>query len=296
MADTLLMLLKIFVVLATAGSLLELGLQLELRQTVAGVRNLRFALLTLLWGFALGPALAVLLSRVLFLDEPYAIGLIVMSMVPGAAYLSILVNWARGDLGYSASALLLTCLGIVVFVPLVLPMIVAGVSVSAWAIAKPLIVLVLVPFVVGLAIRQRSERVVGKIHPFIKKIAGIGLAGCLVLTVLLYARGIVLSAGSRALLSLLLFYVLATLLSHVSAFGVPESQKRVLGLAICSRNSGPAMATVLSIPNVDGNAVVMVALGILAQAALSFPLARWLGKRAAATEGSAASADATDLN
>ena len=135
MADTLLMLLKIFVVLATAGSLLELGLQLELRQTVAGVRNLRFALLTLLWGFALGPALAVLLSRVLFLDEPYAIGLIVMSMVPGAAYLSILVNWARGDLGYSASALLLTCLGIVVFVPLVLPMIVAGVSVSAWAIA-----------------------------------------------------------------------------------------------------------------------------------------------------------------
>jgi hypothetical protein len=40
------------------------------------------------------------------------------------------------------------------------------------------------------------------------------------------------------------------------------------------------MATVLSIPNVDGNAVVMVALGILAQAALSFPLARWLGKRA----------------
>jgi BASS family bile acid:Na+ symporter len=70
MAETYLLLLKIFVVLATAGSLLELGLQLELRQTVAGVRNPRFALLTLLWGFALGPALAVLLARVLFLAEP----------------------------------------------------------------------------------------------------------------------------------------------------------------------------------------------------------------------------------
>lgn len=283
MDEILLTLLKIFVVFATAGSLLELGLQLELRQTVVGLRNPRFTLLTLLWGFALGPALAVLLARVLFLTEPYAIGLIVMSMVPGAAYLSMLVNWARGDLGYSASALLLTCLGIVVFVPLVLPMIVAGVSVSAWVIAKPLIVLVLVPFVVGLAIRQRSESVAGKISPFIKKTASIGLAGCLVLTVLLYGKGIILSAGSRALLSLLLFFVLATLLSHVSAFGMPASQKRVLGLAICSRNSGPAIATVLSIPNVDGNAVVMVALGILAQAALSFPLAHRLGKRAAAT-------------
>jgi BASS family bile acid:Na+ symporter len=279
MAETLLLLLKIFVVFATAGSLLELGLQLELRQTVTGVRNPRFALLTLLWGFVLGPALAVLLARVLFLDQPYAIGLIVMSMVPGAAYLSMLVGWARGDLGYSASALLLTCLGIVVFVPLMLPQIVPGISVTAWAIAQPLIMLVLVPFVVGLAIRQRSERVAGKIQPIVKKISFIALMTCLALTVLLYAEGIVLSAGSRALLSLVLFFVLATLASYVSAVGMPESQKRVLSLAICSRNSGPAMATVLSIPNLDGNTFVMVGLGILVQASLSVPLARRLFAR-----------------
>ena len=296
MADTLLMLLKICVVFATAGSLLELGLQLQLRQTLVGVRNPRFALLTFLWGFVLGPALAVLLSRVLVLDEPYAIGLIVMSMVPGAAYLSMLVGSARGDLGYSASALLMTCLGIVVFVPLVLPNIVTGVSVTAWAIAKPLIVLVLVPFVVGLAIRQRSERVAGKIQPIIKKIAVLGMMGCLALTVLLYAKGIILSAGSRALLSLVLFFVIATLASYGSAFGMPQSQKRVLGLAICSRNSGPAMAVVLSIPNLDGKAFVMVGLGIVVQLSISIPLARWLGKRATATQGNAASAAAKDLN
>jgi BASS family bile acid:Na+ symporter len=283
MAETLLLLLKIFVVFATAGSLMELGLQLKLRQTVVGVRNPRFALLTLLWGFALGPALALLLARVLFLDEPYAIGLIVMSMFPGAAYLSMLVGWARGDLGYSASAVLLTCLGIVVFVPLVLPQIVPGVSVTAWAIAQPLIVLVLVPFVVGLAIRQRSERIAGKLHPIIKKIALIALMACLPPTVLLYAEGIVLSAGSRALLSLVLFFVLATLASYGSAFGMPESQKRVLSLAICSRNTGPAMATVLSIPNLDGNAIVMVGLGVLVHVSLSVPLARRLFARSAPT-------------
>jgi BASS family bile acid:Na+ symporter len=283
MADTLLLLLKIFVVFATAGSLMELGLQLKLRQTVVGVRNPRFALLTLLWGFALGPALALLLARVLFLDEPYAIGLIVMSMVPGAAYLSILVSWARGDLAYSAGALLLTCFGIVVFVPIVLPQIVPGVSVTAWAIAQPLIVLVLVPFVVGLAIRQRSERIAGKLHPIIKKIALIALMACLPPTVLLYAEGIILSAGSRALLSLVLFFVLATLASYGSAFGMPESQKRVLSLAICSRNTGPAMATVLSIPNLDGNAIVMVGLGVLVHVSLSVPLARRLFARSAPT-------------
>jgi BASS family bile acid:Na+ symporter len=246
---------------------------------VVGVRNPRFALLTLLWGFALGPALAVLLARILVLDEPYAIGLIVISMVPGAVYLSMLAGWARGDLGYSASALLLTSLGIAVFVPLVLPQIVPGISVTAWAIAKPLIMLVLVPFVVGLAIRQRSERVAAKTQPIIKKIAFIALMACLVLTVLLYARGIVLSVGSRALLALVLFFVLVTLASYISAYGMPESQKRVLSLAICSRNSGPAMTTVLSIPNLDGNAIVMVGLGIIVQMSLSIPLARRLFAR-----------------
>jgi hypothetical protein len=54
MVETLLLLLKIFVVFATAGSLLELGLQLELRQTVVGLRNPRFALLTLFWGSSWG--------------------------------------------------------------------------------------------------------------------------------------------------------------------------------------------------------------------------------------------------
>jgi bile acid:Na+ symporter, BASS family len=268
------MLLKISVVIATAGSLLELGLQLELRQTIVGVRNPRFTLLTMLWGFVLGPALAVLLARVLALDEPYAIGLTVMSMVPGAAYLSMLVERAKGDMGYAASGLLLTCLGIVVFVPLVLPKIVEGVSVTTWAIAKPLIALVFVPFVAGLVIRQRNAGLAGMIRPPIKKIAGIALMICLGLTVLLYAKGIILSAGSRALASLVLFYVLATLAAHLSATGMPESQKRVLSLAICSRNSGPAMATVLSIPNLDGRAFVMVGLGILVQVCLSFPLAR----------------------
>ena len=280
-AAILLLLFKASVVVATAGGLLELGLQLDLRQSVAGMRNVRFALLTLLWGFVLGPALAVLLARVLVLDEPYAIGLLVMSMVPGASFLSILVARARGDLGYSASGLLLTCLGTVVFVPLVLPRMVAGVSVTTWTIAQPLLLLVFLPFVAGLALRKRAAGLALKAHPLVKKVATIGVLITLALTVVLYAKGIVLSAGSRALASLLLFHVLATAATYGSAAGMPGNQKSVLSLLICSRNSGPAMATVLSIPNLDGRAVVMVAMGGVVQVAISFALARWIGTRAA---------------
>ena len=68
MTDYLLLVLKVAVSIATIGSLLELGLQLEFREALVGLRNRRFVALTLLWGFVLGPALAWLLARALSLS------------------------------------------------------------------------------------------------------------------------------------------------------------------------------------------------------------------------------------
>ena len=282
MTDTLLLVLKIAVSIATIGSLLELGLQLEFREALAGLRNRRFVILTLLWGFVLGPALAWLITRVLPLAEPYAVGLIVMSMVPCASYISLLVQRAGGDLRYSASFLLLTCFGMVLFIPLVLPVLVTGVTVTSWDIGKPLVLLVLVPLLVGIAFRQVSRNIALKACPFIKKTSVIALVVCLVTTVLLYAKGIILSAGSLALLSHILFYVILTGAVYASTFAMPSGQKSVLSIGMCSRNSGPAFATALSIPDVDGKTLVMCGLAILVQVTLSFLLAGWFGKRARA--------------
>jgi len=283
MTETLLLVLKVAVSIATIGSLLELGLQLELRDALVGLRNLRFVLLTLLWGFVLGPGLAFWLARFLSLEEPYAIGLIVMSMVPCASYISLLVQRAGGDLRYSASFLLLTCLGMVLFIPFVLPALVTGVSVTSWGIGKPLLMLILVPLLVGMAVHQVSRTLPSKACPLIKKISIIALVICLVITVLLYAKGILLSVGSLALLAHLLFYVIVTAGAFASAFGMPPGQKSVLGIGICSRNSGPAFATALSIPDVDGKTLVMCGLAILVQGTLSILLARRLGGPSART-------------
>ena len=280
MADQLLLLLKIAVSVATIGSLLELGLQLEFREALVGLRNLRFVILTLLWGFVMGPALAWLITRVLPLAEPYAIGLIVMSMVPCASYISLLAQRAGGDLRYSASFLLLTCFGMVLFIPFVLPALVTGVSVTSWDIGKPLLMLVLAPLLAGIAFRQVSRSIALRLCPPIKKTSAIALLVCLVTTVLLYAKGILLSVGSLALLSHILFYVILTAAAYASAFGMPQGQKSVLSIGICSRNSGPAFATALSIPDLDGRALVMCGLAILVQVSLSFLLANWFGKKA----------------
>ena len=280
MTEELLTVLKVAVSVATIGSLLELGLQLEFREALVGLRNLRFVILTLLWGFVLGPALAWLITRVLPLAEPYAIGLIVMSMVPCASYISLLVQWAGGDLRYSASFLLLTCFGMVLFIPFVLPALVTGVSVTSWDIGKPLLMLVLAPLLVGIAFRQVSRSVALKSCTYIKKTSVIALVICLVTTALLYAKGIVLSVGSLALLSHILFYLILGAATLATALGMPRGQRSVLGIGMCSRNSGPAFATALSIPQVDGKTLVMCGLAIFVQGTFSVLLARWYSKQA----------------
>jgi len=273
------LLLKVSATIATFFSLLELGLQLEIKETLVGLRDLRFLILTLLWAFVLGPALAYILTLVLPLTAPYANGLMVMSMVPGAAYLAMLVERAGGDVRYSASFLLLTSFGIVLFVPLFLPYLVTGVSVTSWDIAKPMLILVMAPLLIGIMTRKSSLDFATRWRPFVKKLASIGLLGALLMTIACYGKGIIISVGSFALGSLILFYILLTVATWLSASGMKPEHKSVLSLGVLSRNSGPAVAIAISIPDLDGQAFVMIGLGILVQVALSFPLASKLGKK-----------------
>jgi len=77
---TLLFLLKISLAIFIAGNLLEMGLRLNLRDALEGLRNVRFVAYTLLWGFILGPGLAYAITLIIPLEPPYALGLILFGM------------------------------------------------------------------------------------------------------------------------------------------------------------------------------------------------------------------------
>jgi bile acid:Na+ symporter, BASS family len=87
MNDTLMILLKISLVIFMAGNLLDMGLKLNPQDDSAGLRNVRFVAHTLVWGFVLCPALAYVIPMVVRLEQPYAIGLILMGMTPCAPLL-----------------------------------------------------------------------------------------------------------------------------------------------------------------------------------------------------------------
>jgi len=98
MTDILTILLKITVVIFMAGNLLDLGLRLNLKEALRGLRDVRFVTLSVLWAFVLCPALAYGLTLVIPLTPAYAMGLILLGLAPCAPLLPTMADKARGDL------------------------------------------------------------------------------------------------------------------------------------------------------------------------------------------------------
>jgi BASS family bile acid:Na+ symporter len=262
MPDLLTIALKITVVIFMAGNLLDLGLRLNLQAALRGLRDVRFVTLSLLWAFVLCPALAYGLTLVIPLTPPYAMGLILLGLAPCAPLLPAMADKARGDLNYTASFMLLASAGTVVYMPLMVPLLVKGLTVSAWTVAKPLLVLVLLPLALGVGIQSRSATTASRFQPIVKKVTGLDTILMLILVIVIYGKGFLGAVGTYAIGTQALFYSVVTVASYAVGFGMPQQQKSVIALGICTRNCGSALAPLFVAPDVDQGAIVMVTLGI----------------------------------
>ena len=83
---------EILVVFYSVANMASIGLELNLRETMTSLRSARLVVLTLLWGWVVGPTFAFLLTKVLALSEPHAIGLLIFSLAPTALMVPLLAR------------------------------------------------------------------------------------------------------------------------------------------------------------------------------------------------------------
>ena len=272
--------LRISIVLFMVGNLLDMGLKLKLWDALGGLQNARFVVQSVLWGFVLCPALAWLLTKTLPLDPAYAIGLILLGLAPCAPFLPVMVERARGDMGATAAFMLLTSVITVIYMPIVVPLMVTGLSASPWTIAKPLLFFVLAPLAIGLAIQRTSAPFAAKYQPVVKQVTGLVTIIMLVLCLVVYGKGFIGAVGTYAIGAQILFFSLATAASYALSFGLPHGQKSVLSLGMATRNIGASLAPLFAVAGADQRAIVMVALGVPMQTIFSLLASRWLSRRA----------------
>jgi BASS family bile acid:Na+ symporter len=261
-----------------------MGLRVSLPDALRGLRSFRFVAYTLVWSFVLCPALAYAITVVIPLESPYAIGLILLGMAPCAPFVPLLVDKAKGDLGFTAAFMLLASAGTVVCMPFTVPFLAKGLTASAWAIAKPLLIVVLLPMAVGVIIRRTSDAVASKMLPFVKKGAGLaGLIWC-VFCLIIYGKSLLGVAGSFAVASELMFFGIACIGTYWLGLGLRHEQKIVLSVGVTTRNLGACLTPLLSVPDMDQRATLMIVLALPIMVIVALLGTRCLGRRASAGE------------
>jgi BASS family bile acid:Na+ symporter len=256
------LLLKLSLVVFMAGNLLDMGLRLPIGATLRGLRNLRFVAWTLVFGFVLGPALALAITKVIPLAPPYAMGLILIGMTPCAPFLPMIIDRARGDLAYTATFMVLTALATVVFMPFAIPLLIDGLSVSAWRIAKPLLLLIFLPLLIGIAIHHAAPAMASKLQRPVRALTAVATLATFVMLLVIYGKDLLGVPGSLALAAQLLFFSIVAGCSFQFAVGLDHAQRVVLSAGMATRNLGAAVAPLLSIAEIDQRAIVMVVLSL----------------------------------
>jgi BASS family bile acid:Na+ symporter len=246
--------------------------------------------LTLVWGYIICPALGYLMAVTLPLSPPYAMALILVAMVPGNPFLAIAVGKAKADVNYAASFMLLASAVTVVYMPFMVPVLVKGLSATPWMIAKPMLLFILLPMVVGVLVRLRSESTAAGVQPFVKKVTGLGTLVMLVLLLVVYGKGLISSVGTFALGSQVVLVAVVASAAYWLGFGMSRSQRQIMALGMCCRNVGAALAPLFIAPNVDPGAIVATgALGTFVVIGSSLAVAGIFAKQASKTvEGGAA--------
>src|SRR6476660_1525708 len=127
------------------SSMLAVGAGSSKKQISEPLRNVRLVVLALLANFVLMPLGAFALAKMLWLYEPFGLGLLLLGCAAGAPFLPKLAELARGNLAFAVGAMVLLMVVTVGYLPMVLPLLLPGVTVDPWEIARSLLVLMLLP-------------------------------------------------------------------------------------------------------------------------------------------------------
>jgi len=189
------------------GSMLAMGMSLTMAQIIEPLRNMRLVIMVLVANFVLVPLFAYGITRLIPLDEPLEIGLIILACVAGAPFLPKEVQMAKGNIALGVGVMFLLMMVTIVYAPLVIPLLLTGAEVNAWELAKSLIVTMVIPLVIGLLIRKNAPDTAGTWQPVASKASGIAVLLLLVVGLGMNVSNIISLIGSYGFLALIVFVV-----------------------------------------------------------------------------------------
>jgi len=261
------------------SSMLAVGLSLTVRQIVDPLRNRKLVCLALLANFLLMPLAAWAIAKLLRLDQPLGVALLLLGVAAGAPFLPMLAGIAKGSLAFAVGLMVLLMVLSVAYMPLVLPFLLQGISVDPMEIARSLLILMLLPLAAGLVVNARLQRSAERLRGPLNRISSISLALLIVLLLTTNVQNVIALYGTRGVLASVLFLLSGAGIGWLLG-GPGMGTKGVLALGTAQRNIAAALVVGgrdFDDPKVLVMVVVVAVVGLL----ILMPLARFLGSRRA---------------
>ena len=261
-------------------SMLAMSLSLSAQQMTQPLKNARLVITALLANFVLVPLLAYIIIKVIPLEEPLQIGVILMATAAGAPFIPKLVQGAKGNVAYAVGLMFLIMVVTIFYLPFVLPLLLPGVEINPWDIAKSLIVTMLVPLVIGMLIKSHSPDVADHWAPVMNKISSLSILILLVVGLGLNISNIIGFIGTRGIGAMLLLIVGALAIGMLLG-GRDPGIRSAMGLSTANRNG--AAALLVATQNFSGtDTLPFVLVGVVLMLLILLPVAKRMGARSEA--------------
>lgn len=240
------------------ATMLNVGLTQKPSAIVRYWKEWPFVLKMLLANFILAPLVMILATNWLNFPPALEAGLLIFALCAGAPFLIKLTQTSEHDIALGAATMLLLMVGTAIYAPLVLPLVLEGVTVDAWAVARSLFLQLLLPIIVGMGLVQFVEGFAKTIQPWAANIGTYALYVVIGATLLGYLPNILDIAGTGAILVGIVFVLAAFAIGYFVNRG-KDHLEDVGGLGTAQRNT--AAGLIIATQNfTDPNVLVMLTL------------------------------------
>ena len=257
-------------------TMLNVGLTQKPSAIAAHLKNWPFVIKMLLANFVFAPLLMVIALYFAPFDPPLKAGLLIFCLGAGAPFLIKLTQTAEHDVALGAAVMMLLMVVTVIYMPVVLPLLLSGISVDAVAIAKALLLQMLLPIGVGMVIAQLLPTLAKKSQPLVGGLGNAAMYALLVATLVGFFPNLRDIVGTGPFLVGLLFVAAAFGFGYLAGWG-QDHLEDVGGLGTAQRNT--AAGVIVAIQNFpDPNVFVMLTLANILGIVMLLFIARALSR------------------
>jgi len=276
--DALTVIVQVSLLVFVVSSMLAMGFSLTTAEILAPLKNIRLVLLALAVNFVAVPIAAWGIQQVMNLDQDIYTGLIILATAAGDPFLPKLAGAAKGDAAFSVGLMVLLMVATIVYMPIVLPLLLSGVTIDPWDIAKSLIVLMLIPLAVALFTKARWSSIAGGLQPHMAKASSVSILFLLVGGIVLQWSDIVDLLGTSGFIALAVFFLISLVMGYFVG-GSDPAIRSVMGLGTAQRNVSAAMVVGAQNFADKPNVISTIIVGALVGLVLLLPIAGELGRR-----------------